>query len=64
MKNKEFTEMEEILRRTVEKQGQRIASITIDLDLAHSQIEVMKAAEEEVVKKNKENTKKETNKAK
>ncbi|HLR58930.1 MAG TPA: hypothetical protein VK094_00430 [Pseudogracilibacillus sp.] len=64
MEKKEFTEMEEILRRTVEKQGQRIASITIDLDLAHSQIEVMKAAEEEVVKKNKESTKKETNKAK
>ncbi len=46
MEQREFTEMELVLQRTVEKQSQRIANLQLDLDLAHSQIEVMKEKEE------------------
>lgn len=46
MEQQEFTEMERVLQRTVEKQSQRIANLLLDLDLAHSQIEVMKEEEE------------------
>lgn len=61
MDQKEFTEMELVLQRTVEKLSQRVANLSLDLDLAHSQIEVMKDREDarqEVKKETKKNTEK------
>lgn len=43
----EYTELEKVLQRTVEKQSRRIANLILDLDLAHSQIEILKAKEKE-----------------
>jgi len=40
------TELEAVLKMTVEKQSRRIAGLMLDLDLAHSQIELMKTREQ------------------
>lgn len=37
----EDTELVTVLKKTVEKQSRRIASLMLDLDLAHSQLEVL-----------------------
>lgn len=31
----------DVLKRTISKQAQRIANLTLDLDLAHAQIEIL-----------------------
>lgn len=61
MENKEYTELEQILQRTVEKQSQRISSLSLDLDLAHSQIEVIQE-QEQTAKQEKESAEKEDKK--
>lgn len=45
MEQREETELEYTLRRTIEKQGQLIASLTNDLYLAQSQAEYLKKQE-------------------
>jgi len=47
-KEQEYTDLEKVLKLTVEKQSRRIGNLILDLDLAHSQIEIMKAGEEKV----------------
>lgn len=44
---REYSELEKILQRTIEKQNQRISTLMLDLDLAQSQIQVMKEDAEE-----------------
>lgn len=45
---KKQTELEMILTKTVEKQSKRIAALLLDLDLAHSQIEMLHEQQKEV----------------
>ncbi|WP_172369559.1 hypothetical protein [Sporosarcina jiandibaonis] len=46
---KEYTELEKVFKLTIERQGKRISDLITNLDLAHSQIEVMKAEQSKVV---------------
>lgn len=43
MEESQETELEKVLKMTVEKQSRRMASLMLDLDLAHSQLEIMTA---------------------
>jgi len=52
MQVQEYTELEKIFKLTIERQGRRISDLITNLDLAHSQIEVMKAKEKVEDKKN------------
>lgn len=47
MEQPNYTELEMVLQRTIEKQSKRIATLTLDLDLAYSQIELLKEKENE-----------------
>jgi hypothetical protein len=41
------TEMEAILQRTVDRLSMQVAELTLNLNLAHSQIEIMKEQQEQ-----------------
>lgn len=51
MEQRELSEMEKVLQKTVEDLGQQVANLTIDLSLARSQIVILKE-EQEAKKKN------------
>lgn len=41
MEEKRESELEIVLKKTLERQSRRIAALMLDLDLAHSQIEIL-----------------------
>ncbi|MER2057313.1 MAG: hypothetical protein ABTA16_00735 [Niallia sp.] len=45
---------EEVLKKTIYKLSQRIAGLTVDLDLAYSQIDLLKVELKNVTEKKKE----------
>lgn len=46
------SELEKVFRKTIEKQSRRIAALVLDLDLAHSQIEILKEEKANIENKN------------